>query len=132
MSIRVTSTVLAELAQEARAAGPRECCGILLGEGARVTAITPARNIHKTPQTHFEIDPQALIDAHRALRGSRPQVLGYYHSHPQSAPEPSATDSAMAARDGSVWAIIGEAGDITFWKDGGAGFEPLPYVEEQV
>lgn len=132
MSIRVTSTVLAELAQEARAAAPEECCGILLGEGARITAITPARNVHGTPHTRFEIDPQALVDVHRAARAGGPQVLGYYHSHPASAAEPSATDRAMASHDGSVWAIIGDTGDTTFWKDGEAGFEALPYFEEQV
>lgn len=131
MSIRVTSSVLAQLARETREALPHECCGILLGKDARITAIAPARNIHPQPETHFEIDPQVLIDAHRASRGGGPQVLGYYHSHPSSAPEPSATDKAMAAGDGSIWAIVGMAGDITFWKDGEAGFIPLPYQLEQ-
>ena len=59
------------------------------------------------PETHFEIDPQALIDAHRAARAGGPQVLGYYHSHPAGEPEPSATDRAMAAGDGRMWAIMG-------------------------
>jgi len=130
--IRVTSIVLADMVREARAAVPRECCGILLGEAANITGIAPAANVHPTPETHFEIDPQALVDAHRTARSGGPHVVGYYHSHPHSAPEPSATDKAMAARDGSIWAIIGEAGDITFWKDGEAGFEPLPYAVEQV
>lgn len=120
------------MVREARAAVPRECCGILLGEAANITGIAPAANVHPTPETHFEIDPQALVDAHRTARSGGPHVVGYYHSHPHSAPEPSATDKAMAARDGSIWAIIGEAGDITFWKDGEAGFEPLSYTVEQV
>ncbi len=130
--ISISVALVQALKGEARAATPRECCGILLGADKHITAITPARNVHDSPETHFEIDPQSLIDAHRAARAGGPQVLGYYHSHPSSAPEPSSTDRAMAAGDGSIWAIIGEAGDITFWKDGGAGFEALPYAVEEV
>lgn len=110
----------------ARAAHPDEACGLLLGEGMRITAARPAANIHPTPQTHFEIDPQALIDAHRAARDGGPQVLGYYHSHPTGDPVPSATDRAMAAGDGRIWAII--AGhEMALWHDDAAGFVPLSY-----
>ena len=70
--------------------------------------------------------PQALIDAHRAARDGDLQVLGYYHSHPNGLAEPSATDRAIAAPDGSVWAIIA-AERISFWRSGDAGFEALPY-----
>ena len=39
---------------------------------------------------------------------------------------PSATDRASASGDGRVWAISG-AGDITFWRDGEAGFAALSF-----
>ncbi|TMM48700.1 Mov34/MPN/PAD-1 family protein [Qipengyuania marisflavi] len=127
MMLRVSSAILTRLHREADAAHPQECCGIMLGEGDRVTALWPARNVHAAPATHFEIDPQALVDAHRNARQGGPQVIGYYHSHPVGQPAPSATDSAMAAGDGMVWAIVG-AGRVAFWRDGGAGFEALPYL----
>ena len=117
----------AALLAEAGQAHPHECCGILLGEGGHITAIRPARNVHPEPARHFEIDPQALVDAHRAARSGGPQVLGYYHSHPNGLAEPSATDRALAAGDGAIWAIIA-AGRITFWRSGDAGLEALPYV----
>jgi proteasome lid subunit RPN8/RPN11 len=44
-------------------------------------------------------------------------VIGYFHSHPTGAPVPSATDRAMAARDGRIWAIIA-GNDVRFWADG--------------
>lgn len=109
------------------AAHPREACGILLGEGHRISAARAAANVHPAPETRFEIDPQALIDAHRAARAGGPQVIGYYHSHPQGAPEPSATDRAMAAGDGRVWAIIADR-DVRFWRDGKEGFAALPFT----
>lgn len=125
MQIEVTSEALGAMRARAAAAHPLEACGILLGEGGRITAAIETRNIHPTPQTHFEIDPQALIDAHRAARGGGPQVIGYYHSHPAGDAAPSATDRACASGDGKVWAII--AGDaVTFWQDGEQRFTALP------
>ncbi|WP_442864393.1 M67 family metallopeptidase [Aurantiacibacter sp. MUD11] len=115
------------LRTEAAQAAPRECCGMLLGEAGRITAIAPARNVHPQPETHFEIDPQALIDAHRTARAGGPAVLGYYHSHPLGPAQPSATDRAEAAHDGAIWAIVTGEGDVTFWRDDECGFTALPY-----
>lgn len=128
MPLEVTSEALSLMRAHAAAAHPHEACGILLGEGNRITEARPAANVHPTPGTHFEIDPQALIDAHRAARaGGAAQVVGYYHSHPRGPAAPSATDRASAAGDGRVWAILaGE--DARFWRDGEAGFAALPFT----
>lgn len=128
MAVEVTSTVITALCEHATIAAPHECCGILLGDSQRVTAIQRTANVHSTPETHFEIDPQALIDAHRAARAGGPQVAGYYHSHPSGPPEPSATDRAMAAGDGRIWAIIGGNGKIRFWRDMPEGFQSVSYT----
>ena len=127
MTLEVSSHVLESLLAEAEASHPRECCGILLGEGSAICAIQPAANTHRDPETHFEIDPQALVGAHRGARQGGPQVLGYYHSHPNGLERPSATDEAMTTRQGLVWAIIA-AGRVSFWREGDAGFAALPYV----
>ena len=126
MMLEVSSDVMDALLTEAADAHPRECCGLLVGDSSRITAIQRAFNVHPTPQTHFEIDPQALVDAHRAARHGGPQVLGYYHSHPNGLARPSITDEAMATGQGLVWAIIA-AGRVTFWREGDAGFAALPY-----
>ncbi len=126
MQVQVSQHVIDQIKAQARAAVPHECCGILLGQAMQVTDAAPARNIHPAPQTHFEIDPQALVDAHRAAREGGPQVAGYYHSHPNGATHPSVTDQAMASGDGRIWAIVaGE--EITFWLDQEGGFRPLSY-----
>ena len=126
MMLEVSRHVIDAMLGEAGDARPRECCGILLGQDGQVSEFMPAANVHPDPCTHFEIDPQALVDAHRAAREGGPGVLGYYHSHPNDLARPSATDVAMAAGDGAIWAIIA-AGSVTFWRDGDAGFTPLPY-----
>ncbi|WP_298336831.1 M67 family metallopeptidase [uncultured Erythrobacter sp.] len=118
--------VLGELHRSARKAYPREACGILLGEGAQITQFAEAANVHPTPETHFEIDPQALIDAHRSERAGGAQIQGYFHSHPNGQATPSVMDQDMAARDGRIWAILGE-NEVKFWRDAPEGFEPLSY-----
>jgi desampylase len=106
-----------------------EVCGLLLGEGGdrgagHITAILPAANVHPDPARFFEIDPAVLIGAARAARAGGPRVLGCYHSHPTGVPAPSATDAAMAAHDGKLWAIVAN-GVIGWWRDGESGFEAL-------
>lgn len=127
MHVEVTSEALAAMRAHAAAAHPHEACGILLGEGGRITEARPAANVHPAPASHFEIDPRALIDAHRAARAGGPAVVGYYHSHPRGPAQPSATDRASAAGDGAVWAILA-GGDTRFWRDGEQGFAALPFA----
>lgn len=125
METAVTSGVKATLLAEAAKAYPLEACGLLLGQGDLVSAAVPVCNVHPDPARHFELDPAALIAAHRAARAGGPQVLGYYHSHPTGLTEPSATDRACASGDGRIWAIV--AGDaVGWWRDAPGGFEALP------
>jgi predicted GIY-YIG superfamily endonuclease/proteasome lid subunit RPN8/RPN11 len=125
--LEISAKALATMRAAAAAAHPHEACGLLLGEGARITEARETRNVHPAPATHFEIDPQALIDAHRAARAGGPQVVGYYHSHPSGPPVPSATDRVSASGDGRVWAIIA-GDDVMFWQDGEQGFVTLSFV----
>ncbi len=105
---------------------PREACGLLLGHSDHITSAIPTTNIHPEPLRHFEIDPAALIAAHKAARAGGPQVLGYFHSHPNGLARPSATDAASASGDGRIWAIAA-AGVVTLWRDEPSGFEALSY-----
>jgi proteasome lid subunit RPN8/RPN11 len=125
--LRFPRSVFDTLLAEAAKTHPEECCGILLGTGTHIDRAAPAANVHPDPARHFEIDPQALIDAHRGARAGGPEVIGYYHSHPTGNAEPSATDRAQAAHDGSVWAIVA-GGDVTFWRDDEGGFAALSYT----
>lgn len=127
MELAVTSQALAAMRAHAAAAHPHEACGLLLGEDGRITKARAAANVHPAPATHFEIDPQAVIDAHRGARAGGPAVVGYYHSHPSGLSVPSATDRASASGDGRVWAIIA-GDDVTFWQDGKQGFDALSFA----
>ena len=112
------------------AASRNEVCGLLLGNGLRVERLLACRNVAADPAVRFEIDPAALIGAHRAARNGGPAVIGHYHSHPSGDARPSPRDAADAAPDGSIWIVV--AGDtVTAWRAVAAGawhgrFDPLP------
>jgi len=131
MELAVTRSALDAMLAHAARAHPEECCGLLFGGPERqgvpsLAAAEPARNVAPDRARHFEIDPQALIDGHRAERAGGRRLLGYYHSHPTGLAEPSPTDQAEASGDGRIWAIM--AGEtVGFWRDAGGHFAPLCY-----
>ena len=129
--VSIDPSCIDQIIAAAAAAHPEECCGVLVGHHDQVTGVIAAENTHPSPTTHFAIDDRALIDAHRAARTGGPQVLGYYHSHPNGRAEPSAEDQRMASGDGSIWAIAARqpAGNyaVSFWQDDKGAFSPLPY-----
>ena len=117
--MEISRVALDAIRAEAVASPAVEVCGLLLGAGLRVERVVACRNVADDPTTGFEIDPQALIAAHKAARGGGPAVIGHYHSHPNGKAEPSARDAA-AAWGGQVWVIVG-ADDVRAWLaiDGG-------------
>ena len=114
-SLRISSDVLDRIAAGAAAHASVEVCGLLFGDPTHVTGAQPCRNVAEDPATRFEIDPTALLAAHRSARGGGPAVIGCYHSHPTGRAEPSPRDAADAAPDGSIW-LIAASGSITAWR----------------
>ena len=83
----------------ARDAAPDECVGLLFGRAGKVTRAVPLENLSPTPRTRFFADPQGLLAALRAADAHADALLGIYHSHPDGAALPSATDVAEARYD---------------------------------
>jgi proteasome lid subunit RPN8/RPN11 len=100
----------AQIEAEVRAAYPRECCGLLVGQrnGERIEIFLahPAANVAEGDH-RFEIDPQAQFTLLRALRGTGREIVGCYHSHPNCRAEPSHADVGGASESGFVWLIAG-------------------------
>src|SRR2546428_5681712 len=81
-----------EIVAHARESAPRECCGLLFGDGEVVDRLVRGRDVHPTPETRYEIDPAQLRKALLSGDDSDRYLLGIYHSHPATKPEPSFTD----------------------------------------
>ena len=79
----------------ARETAPRECCGLLFGDGDVADRLVRGRNVHPTPETRYEIDPKQLREA-LASDDSDRSLVAIYHSHPRTEPQPSDFDRANA------------------------------------
>lgn len=126
MRLEISRAVLDGIVADAAATPGVEVCGLLLGQGLRVERVVSCRNVAEEPATGFEIDPQALIAAHKATRGGGLAVIGHYHSHPTGKAEPSPRDAASAMGDGALWLIVaGE--EVRLWRTIKVGvFMPIP------
>ncbi len=122
----LSPTAYAAMLAAAERAHPREACGLLLGHGDHIALAQECTNVAPDPLHHFEIDPAELIAAHRAARSGGPALIGYFHSHPNGLVRPSATDSAQAAGDGRIWAIVAQ-GQVSLWRDVPSVFQALSY-----
>jgi desampylase len=71
-------------------------------------------NVAGNPATAFEIDPAALIAAHKAERAGGAKLIGHYHSHPNGVCAPSTVDARNADVVGQYWLIVAGA-EIRVW-----------------
>jgi desampylase len=114
MFVRISSESIAAIRAHAAETPDLEVCGLLFGTVEVVKTVQRCANVSDTPATRFEIDPAALIAAHKAQRAGGARVIGHYHSHPNGACAPSAADANSADAVGRLWLII--AGDeIGLW-----------------
>jgi desampylase len=98
-SIRIRTEVLAAIEQHARSAAPAECCGLLIARDGCIAESIPVENHAPDPVRRYEISPRDYLDAIKRCRGTDAIVIGAYHSHPQSPPDPSSTDRSAAFGD---------------------------------
>lgn len=115
--ISIPQAFLKAIVDEAEAAYPIECCGLLVGRNDSatscvVTRIVASPNIAEGPGTdRFEIDPQIRfnvmkeLDAPENIDGPRHRIIGHYHSHPDHPAQPSETDLKMAYEPDLIWMI---------------------------
>jgi proteasome lid subunit RPN8/RPN11 len=102
--------LFAEMLAHAQAEQPNECCGLLAGQVVagvgRCTLWLPLVNELASP-TEFASAPASMFAAVRAMRAADVEVLAVYHSHPTSAPVPSARDRARNYSPSVMNLIIG-------------------------
>jgi proteasome lid subunit RPN8/RPN11 len=124
----------AAICDQALAAYPEECCGLLLGaaEPERVVSVVPVENRYAEPGRGFELAPDAVACALAQQRRGGPEVVGVYHSHPDGTAVPSARD-VREAWPGWSYLIVPVLGGVcgkphSFRRDAVGG----PLAEEPV
>ena len=103
--IIVRASVLGDILAHARRAAPEECCGLLVGTGARIESAHAARNLRRSP-TRYLVDPADHFAAIRSGRTAGLAVVGAYHSHPASAASPSPRDEREATDSDFLYLIV--------------------------
>ncbi len=97
------------LSTEAVNKKPNECCALLFGkkenDKIRVNEIFIAENIEKSP-VNFTISNEQLIHGYKMAEDKGLEVIGIFHSHPDSDPYPSATDKKFMVINPVPWVIF--------------------------
>lgn len=106
MVVHISSALLDAILGHAASTPYAEVCGLLLGTDRAIESVVATRNVHADPAGHFEVDPAALIAAHKSERAGGPRLIGHYHSHPSGSSAPSDED-VRSTEDGRLSLIIG-------------------------
>lgn len=133
-ALAVPDWLLEEVISHARAEVPRECCGLLTGVVAdgvgTVTARFAIRNELQS-QTDYLTDARDMFAAFRAMRAGGLELLAIYHSHPTSAPVPSARDlDRNTYGESVVHVIVGLSGaepEVRGWWLGDGGYREAQF-----
>ena len=123
--ISITTDLLNQIREHGVKDYPYECCGLLLGrfteEGKTVKQPYPISNAREesAERNRFLIEPEELMRGERFAREHNLDVVGFYHSHPDSPAVPSQYDLDHAWPTYSyiiVSTSAERAGDLFSWE----------------
>lgn len=94
--------MLNKIRQSCQEQSPRESCGFVYGRkcenGFDVSEIHLVPNIAADPNVHFKMDPQSVIQALKRSENNdhvrKEELIGLFHSHPETLPIPSLEDKS--------------------------------------
>ena len=89
------------------------------GTETRIERAERAGNLKASP-TRYEIDPADHFRSIRVARAEGLAVIGAYHSHPRTAPEPSPTDLVGASDTALLYVIVSPATSGALGQEVGA------------
>lgn len=153
MTLRLSTVDVQSIKQHAAETYPYECCGALVG-ALNIDGGKDVRQVVRLPNSYsreraeelglvadeaglhnrFIIDPKDLFRTEKAARKKRMSILGFYHSHPNQSPVPSAHDLHVASA-GYSYVILsvetGTPGELACWQTDAAHekFEPEKLLE---
>lgn len=128
-----------QIESDALARYPQEACGVLVGERTSdpdtslVRAVRAEQNAHRGSRARrFEIAPRRLLTIQKQTRDEGLEVLGYYHSHPDSPAVPSARDRAAAWPETSYLIVSVERSKVAELRAWRLGSNEQEFEEEAI
>ena len=92
------------LAQYSENQKPNESCALLFGKQNQVLDIFLSKNIDES-SVNFTISNEQLIEGYNMAEQKKMDVIGIFHSHPNSDAFPSNTDKKFMKINPVVWVI---------------------------
>ena len=102
--MRIRESSIKEIFTQGEREAPLEACGYLAGKDNVVIRVFPMVNIDKSEE-HFSFDPVEQFRVMREARNEGVDILGVYHTHPNSPARPSAEDIKLAYDSSAVYVI---------------------------
>ena len=97
------------LSKDAKEKKPNESCALLFGNKENdkliVSELFLAENIDGSP-VNFTISNEQLIQGYKMAEEKGLEVIGIFHSHPNSEPYPSSTDKKFMEINPVSWVIF--------------------------
>ena len=99
------------LIQHSEKAGLAESCAMLLGthnnQQWNVKEVFLTRNAHNESETSFIISPEELLQGHQLAEKKHLELVGIFHSHPNTSASPSNMDKKFMKVNGDIpWIIF--------------------------
>ena len=99
------------LSRESTSNSPNETCALLFGKKENdkliVRDVFLAENVEESP-VNFTISNEQLILGYKEAEEKGLDVIGIFHSHPNSEPYPSATDKKFMEINPVAWVIFSD------------------------
>ncbi len=83
---------------------PNESCALLFGKDNKVSELFLTENIEESP-VNFTISNKQLIEGYKIAEEKKVEVVGIFHSHPNSDAFPSNTDKKFMQSNPVAWVI---------------------------
>ncbi len=119
----IPASCLQAIKQQGEEGFPHEICGLLIGnisnDNWNISEVRQVSNINsERASDRFQLDPAGYQAVDKEFRGSKLEIIGVYHSHPDCPAKPSPTD-LESAWDGFAYPIVsicdGKASDFRSW-----------------
>lgn len=134
-TLSIPREILDDMVAHAREGLPDEVCGMLAGRGSEAITHYRLNNDNPSPVS-YSVDPTQQLNVLRNIESSGLELVGIYHSHPDSPPLPSITDINRAFFPGTrelnyphaVYVIIGLSGpspEVKAYRIGQADIEQV-------
>ena len=96
------------LTEHAENEKPNESCAILFGKNETVSEVFLTKNIEESP-VNFTISNEQLIEGYKIAEEKKVDVIGIFHSHPNSEAYPSNIDKKFMQSNPVAWIIYSGA-----------------------